>query len=159
MFVNNWRNTGTSREKIYQELGLETLQSRRWYRKLAMFYKIYKSKSRFYLFNLITGKTCSYATRNVNCIPLIKIKHNFFKNTFFPSAIIEWNKLDPTIRKAESFGIFKSSILKFIRPTPRSFFNCYNYKGITLMTRLRLGLSHLREHKFNHNFQNCINPL
>ena len=25
------------------------------------------------------------------------------------------------------------------------------------MTRLRLGLSHLREHKFNHNFQNCIN--
>ena len=32
---------GTSREKIYQELGLESLQSRRWYRKLAMFYKIY----------------------------------------------------------------------------------------------------------------------
>ena len=27
------------------------------------------------------------------------------------------------------------------------------------MTRLRLGLSHLREHKFNHNFQNCSNPL
>ena len=27
------------------------------------------------------------------------------------------------------------------------------------MTRLHLGLSHLREHKFNHNFQNCISPL
>ena len=27
------------------------------------------------------------------------------------------------------------------------------------MTRLRLGLSHLREYKFNHNFQNCINPF
>ena len=27
------------------------------------------------------------------------------------------------------------------------------------MTRLRLGLSHPREHKFIHNFQNCINPL
>ena len=27
------------------------------------------------------------------------------------------------------------------------------------MTRLRLGLSHLREHKFNHNFQNCNDPL
>ena len=56
-----------------------------------MFYKIYKNKSPFYLFNLIPEKT-SYATRNVDCIPLIKIKHNFFKNTFFPSAIIEWNK-------------------------------------------------------------------
>ena len=27
------------------------------------------------------------------------------------------------------------------------------------MIRLRLGLSRLREHKFNYNFQNCINPL
>ena len=27
------------------------------------------------------------------------------------------------------------------------------------MARLRLGLSRLIEHKFNHNFQNCINPL
>ena len=78
---------GTSREKINQELGLESLQSRRWYRKLAMFYKIYKNKSPFYLFNLIPEKKSSYATRNVECIPLIKIKCNFFKNAFFPSAI------------------------------------------------------------------------
>ena len=42
---------GTSGEKIYQELGLESLQLRRWYRKLSMFYKIYKNKSLF--FNLI----------------------------------------------------------------------------------------------------------
>ena len=26
------------------------------------------------------------------------------------------------------------------------------------MARLRLALTHLIEHKFNHNFQNCINP-
>ena len=24
---------------------------------------------------------------------------------------------------------------------------------------LRLGLSHLNQHKFNHNFQDCLNPL
>ena len=97
--------------------------------------------------------------RNVDCIPLIKIKQNFFINTFLPSVIIEWNKLDLAIWNAESLGIFKSDILKIFRPTPRSFFNCYNHKGIRLMTRLRLGRSRLREHKFNHNFQNCINPL
>ena len=74
--------------------------------------------------------TFSYATRNVDCIPLIETKHTFFKNTFFPSAIIEWNKLDLAIRNAESLGIFKSNILKFFRPTPRSFFNCYNHKEI-----------------------------
>ena len=28
-----------------------------------------------------------------------------------------------------------------------------------LLTRLRLGPSHLNECKFNHNFKNCVNPL
>ena len=97
--------------------------------------------------------------RNVDCIPLIKVKHDFFKNTFLPSVIIEWNKLDLAIWNAESMGIFKNNILKIFRPTPRSFFNCYNHKGIRLMKRLGLGLSRLRENKSNHNFQNCINPL
>ena len=31
--------------------------------------------------------------------------------------------------------------------------------GLKLLTRLRLGLSHLNEHRFNHNFQNYINAL
>ena len=31
---------GTSYEKLNQELGLETLQSRRWFRKLYLFYKM-----------------------------------------------------------------------------------------------------------------------
>ena len=42
---------GSSREKLYQELGLETLQQRRWYRKLCCFYKILKSVSEVPLFN------------------------------------------------------------------------------------------------------------
>ena len=29
---------GSSREKLYQELGLETLQQRRWYRKLFLLF-------------------------------------------------------------------------------------------------------------------------
>ena len=83
--------------------------------------------------------------------------NNFFQNTFFQSPIIRRNKLHPTIGNAERFCIFKSNILKFMTPTPRSFFN--NHKRIRLMTRVRLGLSHLRKHKFSHYFQNFINPL
>ena len=150
---------GTSKEKLYQELGLESLQLRRWYRKLGMFYKIYKNKSPQYLFKLIPEKTHAYATRNVDNIPCFKIRHNFFKNSFFPSTVIEWNNLDPTLRNSKSFVVFKNSILKFIRPSPRNFFNCNNYKGIRLITLLRLGMNHLREHKFKHNFQDCLNPI
>ena len=36
---------GTSTEKLYQELGFETLQQRQWYRKLCIFFKIIKEKS------------------------------------------------------------------------------------------------------------------
>ena len=59
---------GTSKEKLYQELGLESLQLRRWYKKLGKFYKIYKNKSPQYLFKLIPEKTDAYATRNVDNI-------------------------------------------------------------------------------------------
>ena len=83
----------------------------------------------------------------------------FYKIFFFPSSIIEWNNLDPKLRNSESFSIFKNNILKFFRPKPNSFFNCCNLKGIRLITLLRLELSHLREHKFKYNFQNCLNPL
>ena len=41
---------GSAREKNYQELAMESLQHRRWYRKLCYFYKIYNTKSPDYLF-------------------------------------------------------------------------------------------------------------
>ena len=55
---------GTSKEKLYQEIGLECLHLQRWYRKLGMFYKIFKSKSPQDLFKLITEKTSLYLIRN-----------------------------------------------------------------------------------------------
>ena len=65
----------------------------------------------------------------------------------------------PHLRKYENFPVFKSYILKFIRPSPNLVYNCHNPRGICLITRLRLGLSHLREHKFKHGFQDTLNPL
>ena len=63
------------------------------------------------------------------------------------------------IRKSKSISIFKINILKFIRPKPNNVYCCHNPKEIRLLTRLRLGLSHLRKHKFKHSFQDCLNPL
>ena len=37
--------SGTSREKLYHELGFESLVSRRWCQKLGFFYKAFKTKS------------------------------------------------------------------------------------------------------------------
>ena len=47
--------------------------------------------------------------------------------------------------------LLKNKIFKFIRPSPNSTFNVHNLHGIRLLARLRVGLSHLREHKFRQN--------
>ena len=44
---------GTSKEKLYQELGFESLQSRRWFQKLSFFYKIIKNELPPYFYHLI----------------------------------------------------------------------------------------------------------
>ena len=63
------------------------------------------------------------------------------------------------LRNSDTYGTFKITILTFIRPSPNSVFECHNPQGIKFLTRFRLGLSHLREHKFNHSFQDSLNPL
>ena len=52
----------------------------------------------------------------------------------------------------------KVTSLKFIQPKPNCNYNCRNLKGIRLINSLRLGLSHLCEHKFKLNFQDYLNP-
>ena len=39
---------GTSRKKIYQELGLESLRARRWYKRLSCIFKIVKEEASNY---------------------------------------------------------------------------------------------------------------
>ena len=98
-------------------------------------------------------------TRNFNNIPLFNVKHEYFRKSFFPSTVIEWNKLDNDIRNSELVSTFKKQILKFIRPSPNSTVNVHNPHGIKLLTRLRVVVSHLREHKFRRNFQDSLDPF
>ena len=115
---------------------------------------------------------------------MFKTNHIFFKNSFFPSTIIEWNNLDPNLRNSDTYGASKNTILEFIRPSPNNVFESHNPQGIKFLTRLlgdydfqihcleshnpqgikfltrlRLGLIHLHEHKFKHSFQDSPNRL
>ena len=56
---------GSSTEKIYEELGLESLKSRSWYWKMSFFYKVFKSESPSSLFNTIpNSNNRQHQTRN-----------------------------------------------------------------------------------------------
>ena len=81
------------------------------------------------------------------------------KNASHPTLGMEWNRLDIGIRKSDSISIFKKRILSFIRQLPNKVSNSHNPQGLKLLTRLQLILSHLRYHKFKHNFLDTINPL
>ena len=100
-----------------------------------------------------------YTFRSSDKIPYFKTKHDFFKNPRFPSVVIEWNTLDPSLRRCDSYNVFKSSILKFIRPSSNSSFDCHNPIGIKYITQIRLGRSHLQEHKFKHSFQDTLHLI
>ena len=76
---------GTSREKLYHELGSESLQKRRWYRKLCYFLKVFKGQYPDYLSKTFPGIRRAY-NANVDYIPCFNTKHNFFRNSFFPST-------------------------------------------------------------------------
>ena len=56
-------------------------------------------------------------TRNSGNIPSFFVKHDYFQNYFFPSAITEWNKLDCYISNVDSLEVFKKRILTFIGPS------------------------------------------
>ena len=64
---------GSSKGKIYEELGLQPLQLQCWFRELKTFYKIFKSKSSSYLFKLISEKIHAYVIRNVDNSPLLTL--------------------------------------------------------------------------------------
>ena len=81
---------GTNTERLYQELGLEPLQNRHKFRRLCLFYKIYKGHTPPYLHNLISKNfQSSYSLGTTNNIPLFRVNHGFFKSSFFLSRIIE----------------------------------------------------------------------
>ena len=113
----------------------------------------FKNQHPEYLFHLIPVGRAPYATRNVHNLPILKSKQICLKNPFFRSTISEWNKLNPSLRNSESFLTFKKNILQLVKLAANSVYN------FTLITQLRLGISHLRKHMFKHNFQKSLNPL
>ena len=77
----------------------------------------------------------------------------------FPSTITEWNKLDLSIHNSTSLHTFKGRLLQFVIPLENIEFTCHNPIGIKHLTRLRLGFSHFRYHKFQHGFLDAVDPL
>ena len=125
--------------------------------KSCLLYKVFSTGQSSYIYDLLPPLRSS--RRHVNSFNLVSCRSAYFKNSFIPNVIYEWNKLDSNIRSCPSHNLFRNTFLKFIRPVQRKTFNINDSVGNKLLTRLHLGFSHLREHKFRHGFRGILNPL
>ena len=71
-----------------------------------------------------------------------------YKYPFFPYKLLEWNKHDRNKQQSKTIPSYRNSLLKIGRPTAKPSYNIPNPTGLKLLTRLRLRISHLHEHKF-----------
>ena len=112
-----------------------------------------KKEAPIFLINLVPKCETNIRTRN-NSIPTFNCRKDCFKYSFFLSTLNDWFNLDLNIRNSESISIFKRRLYNIY-----NIYNIFDPNILTFLTRLRLGLSHLNEHRFRHNFQDCLNSL
>ena len=124
-----WR--GTSRQKLYAELGWESLSSRRWSRRLTLFYKIVKNLAPDYTMDPIPQLHQShYSLRKRDIVGRIMARTEKFKSSFYPHCLCEWNDIEPELRLAPSVAVFKKKILSIIRPPANPVFGIHDPIGL-----------------------------
>ena len=145
---------GTSRDKIYKELGWESLHHHRCFRRITQFYKIMNGHTPQYLVDPIPKpRRHLFGRHYTNDLYKIHCRTKRFLSSFYPDSIKCWNELGPEMRQSESISGFKQKILKIIQPAKQSIFKIHDPHGIKYIYQLRVGLSPLRYHK------NAINLL
>ena len=149
---------GTNRNKLYNELGWESLSDRRWFRCLLQFYKIHSNLTPKYLKDCLPPlRQLLYGRTNPNIYREIRGLTERYRNSFFPASIRSWNNITTELQLCNSVASFKRNLLVFVREKPKSIFNIHHPIGLKYLFRLRLGLSPLKYDKFRHNFVDTIN--
>ena len=145
---------GTSRTKLYKELGLESLSDRRSFCRVLQLFKIKNNLTPVYLREKLTA-LCVQDDPNAN--PNIyyekRARTARYKNTFLPNAIASWNNIVTNIQGNITLYSLKNHILKIIRPKIKSFYDIHDPIGLHYLFQLRTGLSPLRSHKNRHKFR------
>ena len=151
---------GSNRNKLYKELGWESLSDRRWARRLITLFKIYRFNSPPYLYEYIpTQRIPIFGSRSSDVLHNISCRTSKFMNSFFPNVVRSWNNISDEERNSCSIEIFKKKLYSLIRPPKRETYGIHDPVGLKNIFRLSVGLSHLNFHKYKHNFLDTPSPL
>ena len=78
---------GTSKEKLYQELGFGVMKERRWFRRICCFYKIFNNQTPGYLYSLLL---------HVSILKLDRFSAE--QKLFLPQKIRQWNFISQSVK-------------------------------------------------------------
>ena len=146
---------GSSRIKLYEELGWESLSDRRLSRRILQVHKIENNNTPSYL----KEKLPLHNRPPKNSFLEYRCRTERFRKSFFPDAIGSWNIFIDQFPNMPSFNVLKLRLKSFFRPIKKSIFNIHDPPGIRYLFQLRLGLSPLRRHKKHHNFADTPSDL
>ena len=160
-----WRET--SREKLYLDLGWESLSLRRWSRRLMLFYKVINNLT--IINNLIPDYTrdplpplqqVQYSLRELTQLGKYEQELKNINLVLILTACPSGTHLIPKLY-CHLLLLF-SRQRYYLRPAPLQ--NQYlgfmtRRAGRSHLTQLRLCLSKLNFHKFQHNLRDTINPM
>ena len=118
-----------------------------------VFMKPWITKEPVYFYSLVSLPNKHYNTRNCSKIRQMFCRTEAFSHFYLPQGIREWNKLNNSICQAPSYSVIRKALLDFTWQTANSTFKTVDVCGLKVLTRLSIGFSNLKEHKFKHIFQ------
>ena len=110
-------------------------------------------------FWLVARPKNTFQLVNVNSFNTIACRSEYLKNSFIPNFVNAQNKLNLKIHRFTPYNLFHNTLLKIITSAQRNTFNNNDSVKIEELTRLPIGFSRLREHRFRHNFKDILNLL
>ena len=110
---NDYSREPGSVTKLLQELGWESLQTRRKYKRITTLYKMEHNIIDIPLDQYIMHNTCCSRKHNSQ---FLQIRHssNTFGNSFFPTIAKEWNALPSNIISSSSIESFQKQLTQYM---------------------------------------------
>jgi hypothetical protein len=139
----------TSKEKLFAELGWESIKQRADYLGLTLYHKIHCKLTRpliNYCMPDLVDRTQNLRSDRV--YQQLLITGMKIRNSFFPYMSRLWNKLPKKV-KSMNLDDFKLYLKEEVKPNRRKFYSKGNKHKCSLLTRIRVNRSYLNEHGFS----------
>ena len=147
---------GSSRIRLYEELGWETLSDRRSNNRIFQIYKIISKSTLSYLKDKLPPHRHHFL---VHVFRDLRCKSNRYSYSFFPDAISSWNIFISHFENFPTYSSFKKYVIGCHRPVGKPVFDIHDPTGLRYLFQLRLGLSSLRSHKKKYGFSDTPSDI